>query len=82
MTKANVSREEIRSAVDAETWYGAQKAVDIGFATSTVATDGKDKEITQLRAQLASMKNEIEQLKVTPKDEPKPAAAAAPRFIF
>jgi ATP-dependent protease ClpP protease subunit len=82
MTKANVSREEIRSAVDAETWYGAQKAIDIGFATSTVATDGKDKEITQLRAQLASMKNEIQQLKVTPKDEPKPAAAAAPRFIF
>ncbi|OME59477.1 head maturation protease, ClpP-related [Paenibacillus odorifer] len=83
MTKANISREEIRSAVDAETWYGAQKAVDIGFATSTAAADGKEKEITQLRTQLANMQNEIQQLKSnSPKDEPKPSATAAPRFIF
>lgn len=83
MTKANVSREEIRSAVNAETWYGAQKAVDIGFATSTAAADGKDKEITQLRTQLANMQNEIQQLKSnSPKDEPKPAATVGSRFIF
>ncbi|MEK5419385.1 head maturation protease, ClpP-related [Paenibacillus sp. FSL R5-0928] len=83
MTKANVSREEVRSAVDAETWYGAQKAVDIGFATSTAAADGKDKEITQLRTQLANMQNEIQQLKSnSSKDEPNPAATAGSRFIF
>ncbi|MGM7682651.1 head maturation protease, ClpP-related [Cytobacillus sp. Hm23] len=33
MTKANVDREEIRSKVDAETWFSARKAVDIGFAS-------------------------------------------------
>lgn len=33
MTKANVSREDIRKKVDAETWMSAKKAVEIGFAT-------------------------------------------------
>ncbi|MCG3418973.1 head maturation protease, ClpP-related [Oceanobacillus jordanicus] len=33
MTKANVSREEIRGKVDAETWFSSKKAVEIGFAT-------------------------------------------------
>lgn len=32
MTKAKVSREEIRQKVDAETWFSAKKAVEIGFA--------------------------------------------------
>lgn len=32
MTKANISREEIRSMVDAETWFSAKKAVELGFA--------------------------------------------------
>ncbi|MEF2965042.1 head maturation protease, ClpP-related [Paenibacillus sp. M1] len=84
MTKASVSREEIRSMVDAETWFGAQKAVDIGFATSTAATDAKDKEITQLRTQLTTMQGELEQLKnQSQSNEPNPAPAAkGTRFIF
>lgn len=32
MTKANVTREEIREKVNAETWFSAKKAVEIGFA--------------------------------------------------
>lgn len=32
MTKANESREEIREKVDAETWFSAKSATDIGFA--------------------------------------------------
>ncbi len=83
MTKANVSREEIRSMVDAETWFGAQKALDIGFATSTSVTDGKDKEITQLRTQLSAMQNELEQLKnQSQKSEPEPKATGVKRFTF
>lgn len=83
MTKANVSREEIRNMVDAETWFSAQKAVDIGFATSTSATNGKDKEITQLKAQLNTMQNELEQYKnQSQKDEPKPVLTGVQRFIF
>ncbi len=80
MTKANVSREEVRSMVDAETWFSASKAVDIGFANSTVSSDSKDKEITQLRTQLTAMQNEIDQLK---NKEPAPApSATASRFFF
>lgn len=33
MTKANISRDEIREKVDAETWFSAQKAIEIGFAS-------------------------------------------------
>jgi ATP-dependent Clp protease, protease subunit len=32
MTKAKVSREEIREKVDDETWFSAKKAMEIGFA--------------------------------------------------
>lgn len=32
MTKAKVSRDEIRERVDAETWFSAKKAVELGFA--------------------------------------------------
>lgn len=38
MTKANVSREEIREKVDAETWFNSKKAVEIGFATRSEGT--------------------------------------------
>ncbi|MCY9764704.1 Clp protease ClpP [Paenibacillus alvei] len=62
MTKANVSREEIRVMVDDETWFSAQEALDMGFATSTVASN-KDDEITQLRAQLTNLKTEFENYK-------------------
>lgn len=63
MTKANVSREEIRNMVDAETWFSANEAVEIGFATSTATTVEEDGEITQLKAQLQAMQNELDQLK-------------------
>lgn len=83
MTKAKISREDIRAAVDAETWYSAQKAVDIGFATKTSneASDQKDNEIAVLRTQLADAQNEIQQLKNM--REPDPALSAnGSRFFF
>lgn len=33
MTKTNLSREDVRAKVDAETWFSANKAVEYGFAT-------------------------------------------------
>ena len=66
MTKSTVSREEIRKMVDAETWFSAQKAVEFGFATTTSSStveDKNDEEITQLKAQLQSMQNELTQIK-------------------
>lgn len=83
MTKAKVSREDIRAAVDAETWYSAQKAVDIGFATKTSNDGGdeKDNEIATLRTQLADAQHAIQQLKN--QKEPDPALSAnGSRFFF
>lgn len=66
MTKANVSREEIRQMVDAETWFSAQEAVELGFATSSASStveENTDDEITQLKAKLAAQQEEINKLK-------------------
>ncbi|OAB48466.1 head maturation protease, ClpP-related [Paenibacillus antarcticus] len=71
MTKANVSREEIRKMVDDETWFSAQKAIENGFATSTAASN-KDDEIAQLKTQLTSLQTEFEQHK-NQNQEPAPA---------
>jgi ATP-dependent protease ClpP protease subunit len=45
MTKANVSREEIREKVDAETWFSAKKAVEIGFANKAEGAESDDDNI-------------------------------------
>ncbi|PAF31866.1 head maturation protease, ClpP-related [Paenibacillus sp. 7516] len=84
MTKANITREEIRNMVDAETWFSAQKAVDLGFATSTAAGSNKEEEvITELRAQVVNLQNELRQFKnQSHKEEPKPDATTGPRFFF
>ena len=74
MTKANVTREDVRVKVDAETWFSASKAVEIGFATSTASTveGNKDDEISNLKNQMQDMKNQIENLANQQKQEPTP----------
>lgn len=42
MTKANISREEVRSMVDAETWFSAKKAVEFGFANKVEGDQMED----------------------------------------
>lgn len=79
MTKANVSREEIRAKVDAETWFSATKTVEIGFATSTASSvDGKDEEISNLRTENMNLLNELNQLKNKQKEEPTPVEPPKP----
>jgi ATP-dependent Clp protease, protease subunit len=46
MTKAKVSREEIREKVDAETWFSAKKAVEIGFADEAEGVESEDPSAT------------------------------------
>ncbi|HHY72695.1 MAG TPA: Clp protease ClpP [Bacillus bacterium] len=41
MTKANVSREDIREKMDAETWFSAKKAVEIGFASKAEGSEAE-----------------------------------------
>lgn len=70
MTKANVSREEIRNMVDEETWFSAQKAVEIGFATGTKPKE--EDEVAQLRAQLLAAQESIKQLENAEPKKPAP----------
>lgn len=74
MTKANVERDEIRNMVDAETWFSAQKAVEIGFATSTATSLPVEdsEEVAQLKAQLLAKENELQQFKNTENEKPTP----------
>ncbi|MGE6594114.1 head maturation protease, ClpP-related [Bacillus mycoides] len=65
MTRANIEREEIRNMVNEETWFSANEAVEIGFATTTATTveDNTSEEITQLKVKMESMQNELNQYK-------------------
>ena len=87
MTKAKVSREEIREKVDAETWFSATKAIEIGFATSTTTTvEENNEDVSNLMNQVAQLQNEINQIKNKQKEEPKPeptkVAATGHGFFF
>jgi len=72
MTKANVEREEIRNMVDAETWFSAQKAIEIGFATATTTTVEDNEEITNLKSQMQAIQNELDQIKNKEPEKPTP----------
>lgn len=72
MTKANVEREEIRNMVDAETWFSAQKAIEIGFATAASSTVEDNEEITNLKSQMQAIQNELDQIKNKEPEKPTP----------
>lgn len=80
MTKANVEREEIREKVDAETWFSASEALEIGFATSTSSTVEDGDELAQMKVQMQAMENELQQLKNQTKKKPTPATRKG--FLF
>jgi len=75
MTKANITRDEIRDMVNAETWFSANDALTIGFATSAAAattTVEDDKEVSQLKVQMLAMQSELDQLKNIEPEKPAP----------
>ncbi len=76
MTKANVDREEIRKKVDAETWFSAKKAVEIGFATKTEGSDDTEDDNEETTIMSVAEKQQIlNELKNTLKtnEEPVPS---------
>ncbi|MFP7447105.1 Clp protease ClpP [Bacillus infantis] len=82
MTRANVEREEIRNMVNEETWFSANEAVEMGFATTTATTVEGNDELAQLKAQMQAMKNELDQYKNQQEEpEQKPAASAGKRNL-
>ncbi|USK57512.1 Clp protease ClpP [Cytobacillus solani] len=59
MTKANVSREDIREKVDAETWFSAKKAVEIGFASKAQGMEAGDPQVPNNTVLNADQKRQI-----------------------
>lgn len=98
MTKANVSREEIRDMVDAETWLSASKAKEIGFATESSTVEEPINNIAnskvsvevglsdELKKAFDDMRNEIQELenKIKNTDDTleQPIVATKKRVIF
>lgn len=73
--KTGLPHDEINEMLKAETWLTGPEAVEKGFATSTTSSvddNSKDEEITNLKQQVQTMQNELNQLKNKPKEEPTP----------
>lgn len=87
MTKANVTREEIRAMVDAETWFSANEAIDIGFATSAVSEPSEPEEddepnnLAQMKAQMEAMQEQLNQYKNQQKEPEQAPAASSKRNL-
>src|SRR5690606_25834179 len=87
MTKAKVSRDEIREKVDAETWFSAKKAVEIGFANKAEGSQ-PDEEATTSNSvlndeQKRNIMNELKDI-LKPNNqelEPSPAASTVDKEI-
>lgn len=81
MTKSNENRKEIRKKVDAETWLGAKKAVEIGFATKAEGSnDDDDDNNSSATMSVDEKKNILNELKNTLKpnnqiQEPDPTSS-------
>lgn len=59
MTKVNVTREEIKEMVNSETWFSAQKAVEIGFAVKADDSNSNSEDKVQNTTLSADDKQEI-----------------------
>lgn len=86
MTKANESREEIRQKVDAETWFSAKSALEIGFADKAEGVEIEDEpEIENVvpidrKAVLNELQEVLQPNK--PNQEPEQRTAAKQRGFF
>lgn len=63
MTRANATREDIREKVDAETWFSAKSAVEIGFADKAEGTDEEDNNTTNTVLSVEDKQNIMNELK-------------------
>jgi ATP-dependent Clp protease, protease subunit len=77
MTKANVSREEIRAKVDAETWFSAKSTLEIGFANRAEGTEpDKDSGATNVAMSEEEKRNIMNELKgILKPQEPSPSSS-------
>jgi len=85
-TKSQISREEIREKIDAETWMSAKTAVELGFANAATGVDfdeeaDEDAEPQNRESILNDLQNVLE-LNNTDDKEPKQPAVAQRRGFF
>jgi ATP-dependent protease ClpP protease subunit len=84
-TKLNISRDEIKAKVEAETWFSARESVETGFATSIISKPD-DAVINKLQSQIHALESEIKKLNMLPKEEPTPVepinSTKRKRFLF
>lgn len=84
MTKANITREEVRQKVDAETWFSAKSAVELGFADKAEGVE-VEPEVTNIRTNVdrKSILNELNGiLQPDNEEEPEQQKASATRRGF
>lgn len=68
MTRANVSREEIKEKLDAETWFSAERALEIGFADEA---EKNEEETERTKEEKQEILNELQNTLEAKKQEPK-----------
>lgn len=73
MTKANITREEVRQKVDAETWFSAKSAVELGFADEAegVEEEPSSENIKRTNEERQSILNELNGI-LQPNNQNKP----------
>ena len=69
-TKANISQEEIRKKVDAETWMSAHTAVELGFADKVEGQEETEEVEIRTDEEKEEILNELKNT-VEPNEEPK-----------
>lgn len=78
----NISEDELKALMDAETWISAQDALDMGFATSVVSSAASKSPSQSVRKQMVDMllqqqtaRNQEPEPKPEPDPDPEPQPA-------
>ena len=85
MTKANITREEIREMVDNETWFSKKAAIEVGFSSATTVEEPQTEPQNKYDEGLINeVMKRIEAKQNTEKDDTQPqqTVATKKRIIF
>lgn len=73
LEKINISEEDLKSMLDAETWILPEQALEMGFATSVISTEQTNKAAASAHKALFSLlKNALQEAKPPKQPEPEP----------
>lgn len=75
MEKVNITEEDLKAMLDAETWISPQDAIDMGFATSIVSDQSKNANQSVKKQMVERL---LRPLEVIPEPEPVPIPEPIP----